>query len=120
MTHTGEIFEHIPTGRDAEDFTALCASGGVRFERIVSTGQASPPGFWYDQDEDEFVMLLAGAARLRFADEEGVRELRPGSWAHIAARRRHRVEYTQSEPPTIWLAVFFPAGLDQTAKPTTD
>ena len=109
MTHTGEIFEHIPTGRDAEDFTALCASGGVRFERIVSTGQASPPGFWYDQDEDEFVLLLAGAARLRFEGDDQDFDLRPGTWVHIPAHRRHRVAWTQADPPTVWLAVFMPA-----------
>ncbi len=78
----------------------------LRVERIVSQGQASPPGFWYDQDEAEWVLLLAGAARLRFADEPQDRLLGPGDHVHIAPRRRHRVEWTDPAAPTVWLAVF--------------
>lgn len=76
----------------------------MRIERIVSTGQASPPGFWYDQADDELVVLLSGAAQLRF--EEGVAlDMKPGDWVEIPAHVRHRVEATQAEPPTVWLAV---------------
>jgi cupin 2 domain-containing protein len=78
----------------------------VRIERIVSHGQASPPGFWYDQDEAEFVTVLAGAAQLRFADGEAL-TMHPGDWAEIAAHRRHRVEWTDPEHPTVWLVVFY-------------
>ena len=69
-------------------------------------GQASPAGFWYDQDEAEWVLVLAGAARLRFADESLDRVLAPGDWVDIAPHRRHRVEWTDPATPTVWLAVF--------------
>ncbi len=68
-------------------------------------GQASPPGFWYDQTESEWVCLLKGSAGLRFADEEHVRSLVPGDWVYIEPHRRHRVEWT-ADGGTVWLAVF--------------
>ena len=77
----------------------------MRIERIVSTGQASPPGFWYDQPDDEFVVLLAGAARLCFEDGDVTLDMKAGDWVEIPAHVRHRVERTQADPPTVWLAV---------------
>ena len=65
----------------------------MRIERIVSTGQASPPGFWYDQPDDEFVVLLTGAARLRFEDGDVTIDMKPGDWVEIPAHVRHRVEF---------------------------
>jgi cupin 2 domain-containing protein len=88
-----------------EQFETLLARPGLRIERIVSTGQASPPGFWYDQAEDEFVLLLAGAATLLLEGEAAPIRLAPGDWLHLPAHRRHRVEWTQAAPPTLWLAV---------------
>ena len=79
----------------------------VRIERIVSTGQASPPGFWYDQDWGEWVVLLSGAARLRLAEEAEARRLAPGDWVDIPAHCRHRVEWTDPDQPTVWLAVHY-------------
>ncbi|WP_422003486.1 cupin domain-containing protein [Reyranella sp.] len=108
---TGTLFGDFPRDGAEEFVEPLVARGGVRIERIVSTGQASPPGFWYDQDEDEFVVLLAGAARLRFADDR-ILDLKPGDWVEIPAHVRHRVEETQAEPPTVWLAVHRPAARD--------
>lgn len=81
--------------------------GSLRIERIVSTGQASPPGFWYDQEEHEWVLLLAGRAGLRFEDEDEERELVPGDPVLIPAHARHRVEWTADDEPTIWLAIFY-------------
>src|SRR2546421_2898586 len=78
----------------------------VRIERIVSRGHASPAGFWYDQEQDEFVVVLKGAARLRFEGEEPI-DLAPGDCINIWAHRRHRVEWTAPEEPTIWLAAFY-------------
>lgn len=78
---------------------------GVRIERIVSTGQSSPPGFWYDQPDDEFVVVLAGIGVLRFEDGDRPLTLGPGDWIEIPAHVRHRVESTQADPPTVWLAV---------------
>ena len=101
------LLADLPDARAAETVDQLLARPGVRIERIVSHGQASPDGFWYDQDEREFVVLLAGAARLRFADEADARDMRPGDWVDIAAHRRHRVDWTDPARPTVWLAVFY-------------
>jgi cupin 2 domain-containing protein len=78
---------------------------GLRIERIVSQGHNSPNGFWYDQDEHEWVVLLQGAATLRY--EESIVALRPGDWQLIPAHRKHRVDWTDPEQTTIWLAVFY-------------
>ena len=101
------LLRDLPGARTAEIVETLVTAPGVRIERIVSVGQASPEGFWYDQAESEWVLLLAGTARLRFADEAEARTLGPGDHVHIAAHRRHRVEWTDPERPTIWLAVFY-------------
>jgi cupin 2 domain-containing protein len=101
------LLSPLPDARAAEIAEALLVRPGLRIERIVSHGQASPPGFWYDQDEGEWVVLLSGAARLRFADEAAPRLLRPGDHLDIAPHRRHRVEWTDPETPTVWLAVFY-------------
>ncbi|MGC8476416.1 MAG: cupin domain-containing protein [Acetobacteraceae bacterium] len=78
---------------------------GARIERIVSLGQASPEGFWYDQERAEFVALLAGSARLRIADEAAARLLGPGDWLVLPAHCRHRVEATSAGSAAVWLAV---------------
>jgi cupin 2 domain-containing protein len=100
------LLRDLPDARDAEVSDTILAAPGLRIERIVSHGQTSPPGFWYDQPQAEWVLLLAGAARLRFADEEEDRPLAPGDWVHIAAHRRHRVSWTDPLYPTVWLALF--------------
>lgn len=96
----------LPDARAGEVVDTLVAAPGMRIERIVSLGQASAPGFWYDQAEAEWVMLLQGAARLRFADEDEARALVPGDHVHIAPHRRHRVDWTDPQQATVWLAVF--------------
>ena len=101
------LLHDLPDGRATENTDALVARPGLRIERIVSFGQASPEGFWYDQDEAEWVLLLTGAASLRFEDEPEARLLGPGDWLEIAAHRRHRVEWTEPAQPTVWLAVFY-------------
>ncbi len=100
----------LPDARGGEIVDELLARPGLRIERIVSCGQASPPGFWYDQAEGEFVLLLSGAALLRFEDEAAPRRLGPGDWLDIAPHRRHRVEWTDPAGPTVWLAVFYREG----------
>jgi cupin 2 domain-containing protein len=100
------LFKNLPVGGDAEVFTELLAREGVRIERIVSTGQSTPADKPYDQAHDEWVLLLAGAAGL-WIEGEGERELRPGDHVLIAAHRRHRVTWTATGEPTIWLAVHF-------------
>ena len=91
----------------SEQFSELLKRPGLRIERIVSTGQCSPPDFWYDQSEGEWVALLRGEAKLRFADESIVRHLKAGDFVDIAPHRRHRVEWTAPDQETIWLAIFY-------------
>jgi cupin 2 domain-containing protein len=101
------LLRDIPDARAGEITEAIVGAPGVRIERIVSLGQASPPDFWYDQAETEWVLLLAGAALLRFADEPEARLIGPGDCVEIAAHRRHRVDWTDPAQPTVWLAVFY-------------
>lgn len=101
----GNLWADLPPRQAEEQVEQLVGGAGFRIERIVSTGQASPTGFWYDQPDDEFVVLLAGAARLRFEEGGHILELKPGDWVEIPAHVRHRVEWTQADPPTVWLAV---------------
>ncbi len=101
----GNLFAAIPQRLTQEEITTLLSSPGLRIERIVSRGQASPPGFWYDQPQAEWVIVLAGSAELKFEDEGGTRRMEPGDWLHIPARRRHRVEWTDPAQATVWLAV---------------
>jgi cupin 2 domain-containing protein len=100
------LFENIPANAPEELFTELLNSGGVRIERIVSFGQSSPDGFWYDQKENEWVLLLEGSATLGFDDGSAIKLL-PGDYINLTAGRRHRVEQTDLEKPTVWLAVFY-------------
>ncbi|AOF82926.1 hypothetical protein BSY238_163 [Methyloversatilis sp. RAC08] len=103
---SGNLFDDLPPGsHGTERIDTLCARPGVRIERIVSTGQCSPSGFWYDQPDDEWVALLSGSAALRFADEDMPRALQPGDWIFIPAHRRHRVEQTDADVASVWLAV---------------
>ncbi|WP_114859166.1 cupin domain-containing protein [Azospirillum brasilense] len=107
-TPAGNLLAGLPFGTLADEiFTTLtetASSGTVRIERILSTGQASPAGFWYDQDWDEFVLVVQGAARLQL-EGEAERALGPGDWLMIPARRRHRVAWTDPTTQTVWLAV---------------
>jgi cupin 2 domain-containing protein len=98
-----------PATTDHEVFSDLLKRPGLRIERIVSTGQFSPPDFWYDQSEGEWVAVLQGEAKLRFADEAQPRHLHAGDFVDIAPHRRHRVEWTPADQTTIWLAVFYTA-----------
>lgn len=108
MTLPANLFEQLPASRsDTEQFLELLSRPGIRIERIVSTGQASPPGFWYDQVDGEWVLVVAGEALLHFEDEPEPRRLRPGDFAEIAPHRRHRVDWTHPSQPTIWLAVHY-------------
>jgi cupin 2 domain-containing protein len=103
------LLAELPAGGGGEIAERLAGAGAVRIERIVSHGEASPAGFWYDQDEAEFVAVLAGAARLDFADGERL-AMAAGDWVEIAPHRRHRVAWTDPARPTVWLVVFYPTG----------
>ena len=87
---TENLFDNLPTSIPKELIEVIAANHHVRIERIVSHGHASPDGFWYDQDEDEWVIVLKGSARLQF--EDSIVELKPGDCVNIPARKKHRVE----------------------------
>ena len=103
---SGDLLRDLPDDLPEELVETLAESGSVRIERIVSTGHASPEGFWYDQPDREFVLVVKGRARLEFADGKSL-ELEAGGWADIPAHRRHRVAWTSPDEPTIWLAIHF-------------
>ncbi len=105
---SGNLFADIRAANSpAEQFEELLSRSGFRVERIVSSGQASPPGFWYDQDVGEWVVLLSGTAELQFENEAESRALVPGDWVNIEAHRRHRVNWTDPSQPTVWLAIHY-------------
>jgi cupin 2 domain-containing protein len=99
------LLTEIPASLPEEIVQTLLCTGSVRIERIVSLGQATPAGEWYDQPQAEFVVLMAGAAKLRF--EDSVIEMTAGSYVNIPAHKRHRVEWTDPRQPTIWLAMHY-------------
>lgn len=100
------LFAQLPAALPQELVTPLLERSGVRIERIVSTGQASPPDFWYDQEEHEWVLLLAGSAVLAFEDDRTI-DLAPGDCLEIPAHVRHRVQATAPDQATVWLAIFW-------------
>lgn len=93
---------------EAEQFTALLETSGLRLERIVSPpGHASPDGEWFDQVLDEFVLLLQGRGALVFDGLEGETVLNPGDYLRLPAGMRHRVSWTDAHQPTVWLALHY-------------
>lgn len=105
---TTNLFDSLPASFPQELTEVLAANSRVRIERIVSQGHSSPDGFWYNQDENEWVIVLKGSARLRFeGNGDSIVELKPGDFVNIPAHQKHRVEWTMPEEPTIWLAVFY-------------
>ncbi len=101
------LFRDIPMQLPDEIVETLAHAGNVRIERIVSRGQCSPPGFWYDQDQHEWVVLLKGEASLRLEGQAAPVRLAPGDYLNIPAHARHRVESTAAGEDTVWLAVFY-------------
>lgn len=102
------ILSAVPDAGAEEAVTLLAGAPGVRVERIVSRGHASPDGFWYDQAEAEWVMVASGAAQLEIEGEAGERRLGPGDSLFLPARCRHRVTWTDPDRATVWIAVFMP------------
>ncbi len=107
MNKLNNLFESLGTNLPEELTDTLVVSSTVRIERIVSHGQASPEEFWYDQQENEWVVVLRGKGCLRFADDDRTIVLEPGNFVNIPAGKRHRVEWTSADEPTVWLAVFY-------------
>ncbi len=101
----GNLLADVPAGAPEEIFTPLLERPGLKIERIVSNGQASPAGFWYDAPQDEWVLLVAGSAGLEVEGDASIHVMHPGAWLHLPAHRRHRVAWTDAAQPTVWLAV---------------
>ncbi len=108
MSNHTNLFDDIPSDLPEEVVQTILSRPDLRIERIVSHGHASPTGFWYDQDHHEWVMVLKGAARLSF--EEHTVGMKPGDFVNIPAHKKHRVEWTTPDEPTIWLAVHYGDG----------
>jgi cupin 2 domain-containing protein len=106
MKNPQNLFAQIPEKFEQELVNELWRDNFIRIERIVSRGQSSPPDFWYDQVEHEWFVVLAGRARLKI---EGQPEMMhgPGDTLYLPAHTRHRVEWTDPQQDTIWLAVFW-------------
>ena len=100
------LFENIPAELPGELFQTLAQSDALRIERIVSRGHTTPAGQWYDQPQNEFVILLQGAARLAFEDGREI-AMGPGDWLAIPAHVKHRVAWTDPEQHSVWLAVHY-------------
>ena len=99
------IYADLPSAVPDEVVESLVEAQNVRIERIVSNGQATPEGEWYDQERDEWVLLLSGSAGLLMEGEGGPRILKPGDYLMIPAHCRHRVAWTDPGERTVWLAV---------------
>jgi len=95
----------MPADLPAELVQTILAADGMRIERIVSKGHQSPPDFWYDQDQNEWVLLVNGEAKLQFLNETV--HLKAGDYINIPAHRKHRVEWTTPDEETVWIAIYY-------------
>jgi cupin 2 domain-containing protein len=100
------IFKNVPLSLKEELFEKIIENNNFTLERIVSEGHASPPNFWYDQEKNEFVMLLSGSATLVYDDGKSF-SLMPGDYLIIPAHQKHRIEKTSGTEKTIWLALHY-------------
>ena len=103
----GSLFKDIPADLAEELFESICSTENVKIERIVSKGHSSPEGFWYDQDRNEFVLIVQGSAGLQIEGEDDIVTLNAGDYLNIGSHVRHRVEWTDPSCETIWLAVHY-------------
>lgn len=103
---TSNIYQHkkLPTAERNELSEKLIETAGITIERIISTGQVTPDGKWFDQEKDEWVLLLQGNAELEF-ESERIMQIKAGDYMNIPAHKKHRVTFTSATPPCIWLAV---------------
>ncbi|BFM10242.1 hypothetical protein R50072_03950 [Simiduia litorea] len=102
------IFEHLPDASDEEKFQMLLAQPNLKIERIVSNGQSTAKGYWYDQEQSEWIMLLQGGAGIEFKGQKPF-ALKPGDYLNIPARQQHRVAWTEPNMTTLWLAIHYAA-----------
>ena len=107
MNDIRNIYSSIPVDIPKELIQDILTAGSFKIERIVSKGHSSPEGFWYDQDHNEWVILLQGGAGLLFEDAKEVFHLKPGDYMNIPAHRKHRIEWTDPNTETVWVAVMY-------------
>ncbi len=100
------IFENMPSELKEEFFEKLIETDDFVVERIISEGHSSPENFWYDQETNEFVLLLKGNAKITFKDRETI-DLKPGNYFVIPAHKKHRVEETDKNEKTFWLTIHY-------------
>jgi len=102
---TGNLFRNIPAPQLQEHVDTLLETPGVRLERIVSHGHTTHGDTWYDQQRDEWVVLLRGRARLVIEGQDAPVIMTPGDYVLLPAHCRHRVAWTDPETDTVWLAL---------------
>lgn len=100
------IFDDIPNKIEEELIETLVRTKNIKIERIISDNHSSPENFWYDQDKNEFVIVLQGEGTILFEDGNQV-TLKKNEYLNIPAHFKHRVEGTSSDEKTIWLAIFY-------------
>lgn len=101
------IFSGLPNDLEDEQFDELLRKKKIRIERIVSKGHTSPETGWYDQEENEWVLVLEGAGTILFAEDNRQVTLRKGDHLHIPAHAKHKVVWTEPDELTVWLAVHY-------------
>jgi cupin 2 domain-containing protein len=99
------IYELSQKVYQLERFEQIVSGKNIQIKRIISTGQTTTSGQWYDQTTDEWVILLQGEAELSYNDDTRIK-LKAGDYLLIPSHTKHRFEYTSIEPPCIWLAVY--------------
>ena len=110
----GNLFASIPDDLPDEVSDVLARTAGARVERIVSRGHVSSPDFWYEQEEDEFVLLVEGEAELEIRGRADPARLGRGDWIVLPAGLPHRVSWTATDQDTVWLAFFLSPDDDDT------
>ena len=100
------LFHSLPDRLDQEALETILSCGSLKIERIISKGHRSPESGWYDQDQNEWVVVLKGSGRLQFENGDEI-QLNPGDYINIDAHRKHRVIWTTPDTETIWLAVHY-------------
>jgi cupin 2 domain-containing protein len=101
------IFLGIRNRSAEEIFETIIKTNQFKIERIISDGQSTDKGKWYDQDEDEWVILLRGSAGLLFESNNEEIIIKSGDYINIPAHQKHRIEWTDANEKTIWLAVLY-------------
>ena len=107
MNNIKNIFSAIPDDIPQELLEDILTAGSFKIERIVSKGHSSPKEFWYDQDKNEWIILLRGRAGLLFEGSDDIVELKSGDYINISSHLRHRVAWTDPDTETVWIAIMY-------------